>query len=161
MSTSLATADLSDAHEAATTVLPLALHDYGGRVAFHGEISTVRAFEDNSRVREAVHEPGRGRVLVVDGGGSLGRALLGDVLAAKAVENGWSGIVVIGAIRDRAALATLALGIKALGTCPRKTERRGLGERDVTLAIGAVELRPGDWLYADGDGVLIAPRALD
>lgn len=141
-------------------VLDLPLRDYGGRRAFFGEISTVRAVEDNSRVREAVHETGRGRVLLVDGGGSLRRALLGDLLAAKAVENGWSGVIVFGAIRDSAVMAELDLGVKALGTCPRKTERRGLGERDAVLSLGALEVRPGQWLYADGDGVLIADAAL-
>ena len=155
------TADLCDAHEAAVRVLDAPWRDYGGRCAFCGEISTVRAFEDNSRVREAVHEAGRGRVLFVDGGGSLRRALLGDLLAAKAVENGWSGVVVLGAIRDSGVIATLDLGVKALGTVPRKTERRGLGERDVALRLGEVEIRPGQWLYADGDGVLIAESRLD
>lgn len=161
MSATFATADLCDAHEAAVQVLDLPLRDYGGRRAFFGEISTVRAVEDNSRVREAVHEAGRGRVLLVDGGGSLRRAMLGDLLAAKAVENGWSGVIVFGAIRDSAVMAELDLGVKALGTCPRKTERRGLGERDVVLRIGDLEVRPGQWLYADGDGVLIADGRLD
>lgn len=141
-------------------VLDLLLRDYGGRRAFFGEISTVCALEDNSRVREAVHETGRGRVLLVDGGGSLRRAMLGDLLATKAVENGWSGVIVVGAIRDSAVMAELDLGVKALGTCPRKTERRGLGERDGVLSLGNLEVRPGQWLYADGDGVLIADTAL-
>lgn len=160
MSDAFSTADLCDAHEAAVSVLPLALRDYGGRRAFCGEISTVHAFEDNSRVREAVHEPGRGRVLLVDGGGSLERSMLGDVLAAKAVENGWSGVIVLGAIRDSAVIATLDLGVKALGTVPRKTERRGVGERDVPLRVGASTVMPGQWLYADGDGVLVCDAAL-
>jgi regulator of ribonuclease activity A len=156
-----ATADLCDAHEGAVRVLLLPLRDFGARIAFHGEISTVRAFEDNSRVREAVHEAGRGRVLLVDGGGSLARAMLGDLLAAKAVENGWAGVVLAGAIRDSAAIAAMDLGVKALGTSPRKTERRGLGERDVTLTLGGIEVRAGQWLYADRDGVLVAHRRLD
>jgi regulator of ribonuclease activity A len=160
MSAPFSTADLCDAHGDAVQVLAFAWRDYGGRRAFSGEISTVRAFEDNSRVREAVHEPGGGRVLLVDGGGSLQRAMLGDLLAAKAVENGWSGIVVVGAVRDSAVLATLDLGVKALGTVPRKTERRGIGERDVVLAWD-VTVHPGNWLYADGDGVLVAATRLD
>ena len=160
MSAAFSTADLCDAHDAAVRVLPLALIDYGGRRAFCGEISTVRAFEDNSRVREAVHEAGRGRVLLVDGGGSLQRAMLGDLLAAKAVENGWSGVIVLGAIRDSAVIATLDLGVKALGTAPRKTERRGVGERDVPLRIGDLTVLPGQWTYADGDGVLVCDAAL-
>lgn len=155
MSAAFTTADLCDTHGDAVQVLALAWRDCGGRRAFCGEISTVRAFEDNSRVREAVHEPGRGRVLLIDGGGSLQRAMLGDLLAAKAVENGWSGVVVSGAIRDSAVLATLDLGIKALGTVPRKTDRRGAGERDVTITLAGQTIRPGQWLYADADGVLV------
>jgi regulator of ribonuclease activity A len=160
MTTEFTTADLCDAHEDAVRVLDLRLLDYGGRIAFCGPISTVRAFEDNSRVREAVHEPGRGRVLLVDGGGSLQRAMLGDLLAAKAVESGWAGIVIVGAIRDRAAIGALDLGVKALGSCPRKTERRGAGERDVVLQLAGLGIGPGQWLYADGDGVIVAAAAL-
>ncbi|RNF84391.1 ribonuclease E activity regulator RraA [Montanilutibacter psychrotolerans] len=154
------TCDLCDRHEAMLRVLALPLRDFGGRLAFQGTVSTVSAFEDNSRVREAVAEPGLGRVLVVDGGGSLRRAMLGDMLAEKAVENGWSGVIVHGAIRDSAAIGQLALGVKALATCPMKTEKLGRGERDVVLAIGGVVVRPGDWLCADGDGVVIADHAL-
>jgi regulator of ribonuclease activity A len=149
-------ADLCDAHDAALQVLVADWRDFGGRRAFCGPVSTVRTHEDNSRVREAVHEPGAGRVLLVDGGGSLQRALLGDLLAAKAVEQGWAGVVVLGAVRDAAVLATLPFGVKALGSVPRKTERRGLGERDVPLQLGTVRVRPGDWLYADADGVLVS-----
>lgn len=160
MSAEFSTADLCDAHEGAVQVLLAPWRDYGGRRAFCGEASTVRAFEDNSRVREAVHEPGRGRVLLVDGGGSLARAMLGDLLAAKAVENGWNGVIVLGAIRDSHAMAAMDLGVKALGTVPRKTERKGAGERDVVLSIGEVVLRPGQWIYADGDGVIVAESRL-
>lgn len=154
------TCDLCDQHGQAVRVLELPLRDYGGRAAFAGTVSTVQAHEDNSRVREAVHEPGAGRVLVVDGGGSLRRAMLGDLLAAKAVENGWAGVVVVGAIRDSAAIGAMELGVKALGTCPRKTERRDQGLRDVALEIGGVTVRPGDWLCADEDGVVLADAVL-
>lgn len=160
MSAAFATADLCDAHEDGVQVLALPWRDFGARRAFSGPVSTVLAFEDNSRVREAVHEPGAGRVLVVDGGGSLARAMLGDLLAAKAVENGWSGVVIAGAVRDSAALAQMDLGIKALGCIPRKTQRRGLGERDVSITLAGAVIRPGQWLYADGDGVLVADQAL-
>ena len=139
-------------------MVDLPLLDFGGRVAFHGEISTIKAFEDNSRVREAVAEPGRGRVLVVDGGGSRVRAMLGDLLAAKATENGWAGIVINGVIRDSAVIATLDLGVKALGRCPRKTEKLGDGRRDVVLELGGVTIVPGQWLYADADGVVVMDR---
>lgn len=149
------TADLCDAHEDRVRVLDLRLQDYGARIDFHGPVSTVRALEDNSRVREAVAEPGEGRVLVVDGGGSTRRSMLGDNLAALAADNGWAGVVVHGVIRDTEVIATLELGVKALGTCPRKTEKRGQGLRDVPLQFGGITLVPGDWLYADRDGVVV------
>lgn len=154
------TCDLCDRFEGRVRVLELPLRDYGGRIAFSGRVSTVKALEDNSLVREAVAEPGEGRVLVIDGGGSLRRAMLGDMLAGKAVANGWSGVVVHGAIRDSAAIGRLPLGVKALGACPMKTDKRGQGLRDVPLRFGGVEIRPGDWLAADEDGVVIAGEAL-
>ena len=154
------TCDLCDAHEADVRVLELPLRDYGGKRAFAGIVSTIKALEDNSRVREAVAEPGQGRVLVIDGGGSLRRSMLGDMLAEKAVANGWSGVLVHGAIRDSAAIGRLALGVKALATCPLKTDKRGQGLRDVPLAFGGLTILPGQWLAADEDGVLLAERAL-
>ncbi|MBW8809560.1 MAG: ribonuclease E activity regulator RraA, partial [Lysobacter sp.] len=114
------TCDLCDLHDAQVRVLELPLRDYGGRIGFDGIVSTIKAYEDNSRVRDAVAEPGNGRVLVIDGGGSMRRSMLGDLLASKALENGWAGVVVFGAIRDSAAIGAMALGVKALGTCPRK-----------------------------------------
>ena len=155
------TADLCDAREADVRVLDLPLRDYGGRVAFSGPVSTIRALEDNSRVREAVAEPGQGRVLVVDGGGSTRRSMLGDNLAAMAAKNGWSGVVVHGVIRDTQAIGELALGVKALGTCPRKTDKLGQGLRDVALQFGGVSIAPGDWLYADEDGVVFFAARVD
>ena len=157
---SLATTDLCDAHEARVRVLALPWLDCGGRTALHGRVSTLKAFEDNSKVREAVAEPGHGRVLLVDGGGSMARAMLGDLLAAKAVENGWEGIIIVGAIRDSAAIAPMDLGVKALGRCPRKTDKRGEGLRDVPLEIAGVRVDPGFWLYADADGVIVSESAL-
>ena len=154
------TCDLCDRFEAEVRVLELALRDYGGRAAFCGRVSTVKALEDNSLVRAAVAEPGDGRVLVIDGGGSLRRAMLGDMLARQAVANGWSGVLVHGAIRDSQAIAVLDLGVKALGTCPRKTDKRGQGLRDVELAFGGLVIAPGQWLAADADGVVLADRPL-
>lgn len=130
-----------------------------GEICRYG-VSTVQTFEDNSRVKEAVAEPGAGRVLVVDGGDSLRCSLLGDLLAVKAVENGWEGIVIAGAIRDSVVIATLGLGVKALGTMPRKTERRDQGLRDVVIELGGVSIAPGDWLAADADGIVIADHPL-
>lgn len=156
----MSTCDLCDRFEDRVRVLDLPLRDYGGRIAFAGRVSTVKALEDNSLVREAVAEPGEGRVLVIDGGGSLRRAMLGDMLAEKAVANGWNGVLVQGAIRDSVALARLDLGVKALGTCPLKTDKRGQGLRDVPVRFGGVEIRPGDWLAADEDGVILADAPL-
>lgn len=160
MSTEVVTCDICDAHPDAVRVLDLPLRDFGGRVAFAGIVSTVLALEDNSRVREAVAEPGTGRVLVIDGGGSMRRSMLGDLLAEQAVANGWAGVMVHGAIRDSVAIGRLDLGVKALGTVPLKTEKRGQGVRDVPVRFGGVTIRPGDWLAADADGVVLADRAL-
>ncbi|HRO27944.1 MAG TPA: ribonuclease E activity regulator RraA [Luteimonas sp.] len=154
------TCDLCDQFEDRVRVLELPLRDYGGRVAFSGLVSTVKALEDNSLVREAVTEPGAGRVLVIDGGGSLRRSMLGDMLAEKAAANGWRGVLVHGAIRDSAAIAKLDLGVKALATCPMKTDKRGQGLRDVPVAFGGLVIAPGQWLAADEDGVLLADSPL-
>ena len=154
------TADICDEHGDALRVLSPMFQDYGGRIDFAGPVSTVKLFEDNSRVREAVSEPGEGRVLVVDGGGSMRCALLGDNLAAMAVENGWQGVLVYGCVRDAAEIGTMDLGVKALNTHPRKSVKRGLGERDVPVTFAGETIRPGDWLYADRDGVVLAAGAL-
>lgn len=154
------TCDLCDRHDAQVRVLELPLRDYGGRIGFDGIVSTIKAYEDNSLVRDAVAEPGNGRVLVIDGGGSLRRSMLGDLLAAKALENGWAGVVVFGAIRDSAAIGAMALGVKALGTCPRKTDKLGQGLRDVPVRFGGLVIRPGEWLCADADGVVLADAVL-
>jgi regulator of ribonuclease activity A len=150
------TCDLCDLHDAQVRVVDLPLRDFGGRLSFNGLVSTIKACEDNSRVREAVAEPGLGRVLVIDASGSTQRAMLGDMLAAKAFENGWAGVVVFGVIRDSGAIGGLDLGVKALGTSPRKTDKLGDGERDVEVEFGGVRICPGDWLCADEDGVVIA-----
>lgn len=155
-----ATTDLSDAHPNEVQVADPGLRDFGGRRSFHGPICTVRAPEDNSLVRRALEEPGNGRVLVVDGGGSMRCALLGDQLAALAVKNGWTGVVVNGCIRDSEAIAGMALGVKALGTHPRKSEKRNEGQRDLPVRFAGVEFVPGDHLYADADGVITSQRAL-
>lgn len=155
-----ATADLCDAHPEGVRVLALAWLDFGARISFAGQITTVKAFEDNSLVREALAETGHGRVLLVDAAGSLARAMLGDVLAAKAVANGWEGVVIVGAIRDSAQIGQLDLGVKALGRCPRRSEKRGDGRRDVGLEVAHIAIEPGHWLYADADGVIVCERAL-
>jgi regulator of ribonuclease activity A len=123
-------------------------------------VTTLRVYEDNSLVREALSEPGDGRVLVIDGGASLRCALVGGNLAALAQRNQWSGIVVWGAVRDVSELRQCSVGLKALAANPRKAEKAGKGQRDVPVAFGGVTCRPGDWLAADGDGVIVSPRPL-
>jgi regulator of ribonuclease activity A len=154
------TTDLCDSYGDQLRVMEEPLSDFGGLLAFAGPVHTLRAYEDNSLLREALTEPGQGRVLVVDGGGSLKRALLGDELATLAVKNDWEGIVIFGCVRDSAALAELEIGIKALGTCPRKTDKSGQGLRDVPLRVGGIDIRPGDYLYADEDGVVVSAKRL-
>lgn len=154
-----ATADLSDDHPDGAIVDPAhGFADFGGVVTFKGPISTVRCFEDNSLVRVALEEVGAGRVLVVDGSGSLRCALVGDRLAAVGRDNGWSGVIVNGCVRDAAELAETAIGIKALGTHPRRSTKRGAGERDATVSFGGVTFDPGAWVYADADGILVLPE---
>ena len=155
------TADLCDDHEADLHVLEPLFKSYGRATVFDGPIATVKCYEDNSKVREALAEPGAGRVLVVDGGGSMRRALLGDMLAEMAVRNGWQGVLVNGCIRDSAAINELELGVRALGTIPLKTHKRGDGQRDVSVSFAGVTFRPGEHLYADADGVVVAARPLD
>ncbi|NVK42163.1 MAG: ribonuclease E activity regulator RraA [Oceanospirillaceae bacterium] len=133
----------------------------GGREAFGGEIVTIKAFEDNSLVREQVSKPGEGKVLVVDGGGSMRRAMLGDMLAEKAERNGWEGIVIYGCIRDVNAIGNLDIGVQALGTHPMKTEKRGLGDLNVPVTFGGVTFRPGDYIYGDNNGLLVSPQKLE
>ena len=159
-----ATCDLCDAHKAddsgAFRVLPPVWRHFGARRAFHGPVSTVKCFEDNSLVKAAVESAGEGRVLVVDGGGSLRRALLGGNLGAEAARNGWAGVVIDGCVRDVAELAACDVGICALAPMPLPTERRGEGQRDVAVRVQGVWVRPGDWLYADEDGVVVSAGRL-
>lgn len=152
--------DLCDDFPALVQVVEPMFINYGGRQAFSGEIVTVKTCEDNSRVKELLAEPGYGRVLVVDGAGSLRKALLGDMIAESAVQNGWSGVVVYGAVRDVNALGQLDLGVQALGAIPLRTERKGLGEVNVPVTFGGVTFLPGQFLYADNNGILVAPHAL-
>jgi regulator of ribonuclease activity A len=164
MTTDFATCDFCDAHkndtEGAFRVLPPVFHDYGKRLKFAGRVTTVKCHEDNSLVKAALDTPGEGRVLVVDGGGSLRRALVGGNLGAAGAKNGWAGIVVDGCVRDSAELAACDLGIRALALMPLPTEKRNEGQRDVAVQIQGVWVRPGDWLYADEDGIVVSAAAL-
>lgn len=151
----IATADLFDERGYALDSLALQLHDLGGRVAFHGPIRTVRCHRDNALVKELLATPGDGAVLVVDGGGSLESALVGDLIAGSAAVNGWAGLIVHGAVRDRETLRGLPIGIKALGSNPRKSAKDGIGEVDVPVTIAGVTFAPGRHVWADADGILV------
>lgn len=157
---SLATTDLSDAHPTAVQAADPIFRDYGGRRAFHGPITTLKLFEDNALVRSALETAGEGRVLVVDGGGSMRCALLGDQLAELAVRHAWAGVVVYGCIRDSEVIGQLDLGVKALATHPLKSIKRGEGQRDLPVRFAGVTFRPGAWLYADADGLIVSDQAL-
>lgn len=159
------TADLCDKHEdqiraGVVRVVEPMFNSYGGRDAFHGVIATLKVFEDNSLVRKALEAPGDGRVLVIDGGGSLRCALVGDQLAQLGAKNGWAGIVVYGCIRDSKVIGEIAIGMFALDTHPLKSIKKGAGEIDIPVSFGGVSFIPGQHLYADEDGVLVAPSTL-
>lgn len=172
MTKPLATCDLCDAHKNDTSgdfrVLPPAFRDFGQKLRFHGVVQTVKCFEDNSLVKAAVDSPGYvdtpqgrvGKVLVVDGGGSMRRALLGGNLGAAAARNGWAGVVIDGCVRDVAELSEQPVGIRALAAMPLPTEKRGEGQSDVDVQIQGVWVRPGDWLYADEDGIVVSVKPL-
>lgn len=150
------TADLCDAHDGKVRVATPILRSFGGKSAFHGRIATLKLFEDNGLVRKTLDTPGDGRVLVIDGGGSLRCALLGDQLAALAVKNGWSGIVIWGCIRDSTAIGAMDLGVFALATHPQKTVKKNLGDPEVTVTFAGIDFVPGEWLYADPDGLIVS-----
>ena len=151
-----ATADLYDKYEEKLQIAASLFNDYGGNLKFCGPASTVKVFEDNSLVRAALEEPGEGRVLVVDGGASLKCALLGDMLAELGKDNDWAGVIVYGCIRDSAVIANIGIGVKALNTNPRKSVKKGIGERDVSVSFADVTISPGDYIYADEDGFVVS-----
>ena len=155
------TADLFDDYADRVQVCDPVFRDFGGLRRFCGPIATVKCFEDNSLVKTALGEPGEGRVLVVDAGGSLRCAMLGDLLAASAVENGWQGVLMHGCIRDSVDIAGMKLGVKALTTNPRKSEKRGEGQRDIPVSFAGVCFRPGEHVYCDEDGILVSSQSLE
>ena len=161
-----ATTDLCDANEdklgtAVLAVLPPVFISLGKRQAFAGPARTLKVHEDNVLVRSTLETAGEGQVLVVDGGGSLRCALVGGNLGVLAQKNGWAGIVVNGCVRDSAELNACDIGVRALALHPQRSVRKGVGERDVSVSIAGVTVRPGDWIYADADGVLVAGQKLD
>lgn len=163
-SSSISTCDLCDTYKSDASglfrVLPPVFQRFGAVPAFHGQVATIKCFEDNALVKEAVNTPGNGRVLVVDGGASLRRTLVGGNLAAAAARNAWAGIVVNGCVRDVAELDAEAVGIRALALMPMATQKRGSGEQEVPVQIQGVWVRPGEWLYADADGIVVSDKAL-
>jgi regulator of ribonuclease activity A len=154
------TADLVDAHEGSLRCCESQFRQFGGAARFSGPVRTVKSFEDNTLIKQALSEPGKGAVLVVDGGGSVRCSLLGDYIAGLGVKNGWVGLVLWGAVRDTVALGQLAIGIKALGANPWRSTKTGSGQRDVAVTFGGIVFRPNDWLYSDEDGIVVSERPL-
>lgn len=161
---SFATCDLCDAHKGddsgAFRVLPPVFREFGAKPRFVGPVVTVKCFEDNTPVKRALEGPGEGRVLVVDGGGSLRRALVGGNIGAAAARNGWAGVVIDGCVRDVAELRVCEVGLRALASMPLPTERKADGQTGVVVQIQGVWVRPGDWLYADEDGIVVSATPL-
>lgn len=155
----VATPDICDTYPEVQVVEPIFIN-FGGIEAFHGPVRTIKCFEDNSLVKQAVTEPGDGAILVVDAGGSTRCAMLGDMLAEQAAGHGWAGVVMYGCVRDVDVLAETDLGIQALGAHPRRSEKRGEGTRDIPVTFAGVTISPGYWLYADNNGILIANQEL-
>lgn len=151
----ISTADLFDERGDQLRSVSLQFLNLGGMSGFSGPIRTVRCFQDNALLKSLLSSPGEGAVLVIDGGGSLETALVGDIIAALAVDNGWAGLLVNGAVRDRIALGTLPIGVKALGSNPAKSTKSGAGEVDVTVEIGGVQFVPGATVWCDDDGILV------
>lgn len=161
---SFATCDLCDAHKGddsgAFRVLPPVFREFGAKPRFAGPVVTVKCFEDNTPVKRALEGPGEGQVLVVDGGGSLRRALVGGNIGAAAARNGWAGVVIDGCVRDVAELRVCEVGIRALASMPLPTERKADGQTGVVVQVQGVWVRPGDWLYADEDGIVVSATPL-
>ena len=160
-----ATTDLCDDYpdlldDGRLAVLPPAFLHYGQRLRFCGRAVTLKVFEDNALVRATLEAPGNGHVLVIDGGGSLRHALLGGNLAVLARDNGWSGVVIDGCVRDSAEINGCDIGVRALGTHPRKSGKTGAGQRNVNISVRGLAVQPDDWIYADADGILVARQRL-
>ncbi|EPJ52410.1 MAG: hypothetical protein OFPI_13990 [Osedax symbiont Rs2] len=153
--------EICDIYPHKVKILEPMLANFAGIETFYGQIVTVKTFEDNSQIRQQVALDGAGKVLVVDGGGSLRHALLGDMLAEKAAANGWSGIIINGCVRDVNALSGIKIGVQAIGSHPLKTDKRGLGDLNVPISFGGVSFHPGEYVYADNNGVLVSATELD
>ena len=154
------TPDLCDQYPELVQAVEPMFSNFGGRESFGGQVVTVKCFEDNSHVKELVSTPGGGRVMVVDAGGSMRRACLGDMLAEKASANGWSGIIIYGCVRDVDEIMATDIGVQALGVHPIKTDKKGIGEIDITVTFGGVTFNSGDYVYADNNGIIVSPEKL-
>ncbi len=156
----VSTPDLCDAYPDLARILEPIFKNYGGKTSFGGEIVTVKCFEDNSRVKENAGKPGVGKVMVVDGGGSLKKALLGDLIARTALNNGWEGFIIYGCIRDVEPISTMKIGVKALNSIPLKTQGKGEGENNVQITFGGVTFNAGEYVYADTTGIIVSSMPL-
>ncbi len=160
MPNNFAIADLYDAHADELRVVEPMFNSYGGEHTFSGPITTLKAFEDNTFVRSMLEEPGEGKVLVVDAGGSMRCAMVGDNLAKLGIDNGWAGIIVYGCIRDSLEIGEMAIGVKAVNTNPKKSQKQNRGDQDIEVTFGGVTFVPGEYVYADPDGVAVSQRNL-
>lgn len=158
--TEFITPDLCDEYPELVQVVEPMFSNFGGRTSFGGEIVTVKCYEDNSKVKQLVGTPGEGKVMVVDGGGSMRKALLGDMLAEKASKNGWAGLVIYGCIRDVDQIMETDLGVQAIATVPMKTEKLDIGDVNIPVKFGGVTFIPGHYIYADNNGVIVSPQEL-
>lgn len=156
----ISTPDLCDSHPDLIKIVGPIFRNYGGKKSFGGEIVTVKCFEDNSRVKELAGVKGNGKVMVVDGGGSLNKALLGDLIAQSALDNGWAGFIIYGCIRDVEPIAIMDVGVKALNSIPLKTKRKGEGEKNIPITFGGVTFNPGEFVYCDETGIIVSTEPL-
>lgn len=154
------TADLCDEYPAKLDIVGPGFIHYGGHPVFFGQISTVKCFEDNSKVRQQLSSPGHGRVLIVDAAGSTRCAMLGDMLAGFAIDNDWAGIILYGMVRDSFDISQMPVGVMALGTHPKKSEKKDVGDIDTDISFSGVTFKPGDWIYADHDGIVLSRTEL-
>lgn len=155
------TTDLCDRYSAELQIAEPIFRDYGGQLAFAGPIATVQSYEDNVIIRNILEGPGNGRVLVIDGGASLRRALVGGIIADLAYKSGWAGLLINGCIRDIGELARVPIGVKALNAIPLRPLKSGAGRKDIVLTFAGVHFTPGHFIYADEDGVVVSTRELE
>ncbi len=160
MTTNFKTADLCDEFSQSLQIIEPGFISYGGHPCFYGQVSTIKCFEDNSIVRQQLSTPGLGRVLMVDAGASTQCAMLGDLLAGFGIENNWAGIVIYGMIRDSVNLSSMPIGVMALGTHPKKSEKKNMGKIDIDIDFPGATIKPGDWVYADQDGIITSNKKL-